>query len=414
MKILMVHKFYYIEGGAERYVFNLTDLLKAKGHQVIPFSMQHPRNFSSEYSDYFADYFNPNQFQSKSPVTILKKAARVIYNRAAQRQLEELIKKTKPDIAHVHSVYHHLSPAILSTLKAYNIPVILTLHDFKLVCPNIVLLDGKNRVCQLCKGRHFWHVFLKKCFRNSYAASLLVWWEASIHKYLKSYIRNVDLFHSPSLFLASKIVELGLPKKRVKVLPYTLDVGHFSPTTSHSDYFVYIGRLSVEKGVLFLMDVMQHVRKSKLYIIGTGPLEEELRTLVHKRNLHNVSLLGYKSGDELKKLLSGARFMVLPSLCHDNSPLAIYEALSMGKPVIGARMGGIPELVEDEENGYIFEPGDAIDCADKINHLQENQQLIPLLGTNARKKAERRFDFEHHYQSILRLYEETKIRANPA
>ncbi len=412
MKILMVHKFHYIEGGAERYVFNLSDLLRTKGHEVIPFSMQHPRNVASEYSDYFVDYFNPDQFKSKNPFTVMSKALRIIYNRPAQKKLAQLLQKTKPDIAHVHSVYHHLSPAVLDTLKSFGIPVILTLHDFKLVCPNIVLLDGKNRVCQRCRGRHFWFVFLKKCFRNSYGASLLVWWEACLHKYLKTYTKNVDLFHAPSAFLASRIAALGLSDKQIKVLPYTLDVDAFAPARGKGDYFVYIGRLSVEKGVLFLLEVMKRVKSGQLYIIGTGPLKEELSTLIRRENIQNTSLLGYKSGDTLKNLVANARFMVLPSLCHDNSPLAIYEALSMAKPVVASNMGGIPELVEHGENGFIFQAGNADECAHKIEMLQQNPHLLVRMGKNARQKAERLFGFEQHYKRIIDLYAMTKRLAH--
>ena len=147
MNVLMIHKFHYIEGGAERYVFNLSQLLQKKGDIVCDFSMDHPKNFPSPYADYFVSYFNPDQLRdSRNPFKTLKKAAKVIYNKEAQRKLAMLIEETRPDIAHVHSVYHHISPSIFKTLKQYNIPVILTLHDFKLVCPNIVFLDGKNRV----------------------------------------------------------------------------------------------------------------------------------------------------------------------------------------------------------------------------------------------------------------------------
>ena len=168
MKILMVHKFYYVEGGAERYVFNVTDLLEEKDHTVIPFAMQDDRNFVSEYSSFFADRFGPDQmFETKSVATRMQVAKRMIFNREAQNKLARLIEETQPDIAHVHSIYHHLSPAVLHTLKKYNLPVMLTLHDYKMVCPNYILLDGERNICEACKGKHFWHATTKKCFRNS-------------------------------------------------------------------------------------------------------------------------------------------------------------------------------------------------------------------------------------------------------
>jgi len=407
MNVLMIHKFHYIEGGAERYVFNLSQLLQEKGDVVSAFSMQHPKNLPSPYADYFVSYFNPDQLrESKNPFKTLKKAAKVIYNKEAQRKLAMLIEETRPDIAHVHSVYHHISPSIFKTLKEYNIPVILTLHDFKLVCPNIVFLDGKNRVCEACRGKYFWKATAKKCFRESYGASLLVTLEATIHNMLKSYKNNVDLFHSPSAFLARKISEYGYNHKPVKVLPYTLNVNSFKPCYDKSDYFVYAGRMSVEKGVLFLVDAMKHIKGKKLYLIGTGPLDDEIKQRIEKDGLDNVKMLGYKTGDELRNLISHAAFTVMPSLCHDNSPLAIYESLSLGNAILGASIGGIPELIEDGVDGYTFKAGDATDFVKKANLLIDHQQTTINMGKRGRKKAQQLFSPGEHYEKIMDFYEQ--------
>lgn len=404
----MIHKFHYIEGGAERYVFNLSELLHQKGHHVIPFSMQHPKNFPSPYSDYFVSYFNPEQLrESKNPFATIKKAARVINNREAQQKLAMLIEETRPDIAHVHSVYHHISPSVLKTLKDYRIPVILTLHDFKLVCPNIVFLDGKNKVCEACQGKYFWKAAVKKCFRNSYGASLLVAIEASYHHLLKSYKNQVDLFHAPSAFMAKKMAEYGYENKPIRTLPYTLDVQSFKPHFGKSDYFVYAGRMSVEKGVLFLVDAMRNIKDIKLYLIGTGPLDEEIRNRIDQYHLDHVEMLGYKSGDELRDILSRAAFTVMPSLCHDNSPLAIYESLSLGNAILGSRIGGIPELIEDGVDGYVFTAGDTEDFVKKVNLLIEQPLTTINMGKHGRRKAELLFSPDEHYNRIMALYDET-------
>ena len=147
MKILMIHKFHYIEGGAERYVFNLTDLLNLKGHEVVPFSMHHPDNADHRYQRYFSSYFNPSQFAG-TLAEIFKNSWRAIYNKEAREKLSDLIQDVQPDIAHVHSIYHHLSPAILSVLKKNRLPVVMTLHDYKVICPNYILLDGNNCICE--------------------------------------------------------------------------------------------------------------------------------------------------------------------------------------------------------------------------------------------------------------------------
>jgi glycosyltransferase involved in cell wall biosynthesis len=400
----MVHKFHYIEGGAERYVFNLTDLLERKGDTVIPFSMVHPKNFPSDYSDFFVSYFNPDQLrQSGNPIDLLKKVSRVIYNREAQDKLGALLETVRPDIAHVHSVYHHLSPSVLKTLRDFNVPVVMTLHDFKLACPNIVFLDGKNEVCTACQGRRFWKAFIKKCFRGSYGASFLVAVEAAVHRFLGSYRDHVQVFHAPSSFLGDKITGYGYEGKAVETIPYTLNVDAYTPFFGESDYFVYAGRLSVEKGVLFLLDAMSRVKGIDLYVIGTGPLEEHMKGRIEDESLKNVKMLGYKSGDELKEIMSHARFTVMPSLCHDNSPLAIYESLALGNAILGSRMGGIPELIEEGVDGYVFEPNDVGDFCDKVERLSD-PGVAANMGRRAAEKARKLFSPEKHYEQMTALY----------
>jgi len=409
MKILMIHKFYYIEGGAERYVFNLTHLLENKGHTVIPFAVKHPDNFETPYQEYFADYFSPEQFsQTRNPLKRITTAQRVIYNRRAQQKLAQLIKDTRPDIAHVHSIYHHLSPSVLQTLKDFNLPVMMTLHDYKLVCPNYIFLDGKRRVCEACRGKHFWQAMVRKCFRDSYAASFLTTVEAYFHYFKKSYKNNVDVLVSPSQFLAEKISQYGYAHKPVLVQPYTLNISEYKPSFFPLDYFVFMGRLTHEKGVHFLLDAMNQIKDTSLYIIGTGPIEEKLKRRIKEQGLSNVKMLGYKSGDELKRLVAGAKFTVVPSEWHDNSPLVIYESLALGKPVIGSRMGGIPELIDEDGDGFVFDRGDLSGFVNVINSLVHDQKKLSNMGKRAREKAEFIFGFDNHYHKIIELYELTR------
>ncbi|MBN1466502.1 glycosyltransferase [candidate division KSB1 bacterium] len=413
MKILMVHKFYYVEGGAERYVFNVTDLMKEKGHTVIPFAMRDDRNFSSDYSRFFADPFGPEQlFATHDPFKRLRIARDVIFNRHAQARLASLIEETKPDIAHVHSVYHHLSPSVLFTLKKYNLPVMLTLHDYKIVCPNYIFLDGARQVCEECRGRHFWKATAKKCFRNSYAASALVTAEAYWNYWKKSYLKNVDLFVSPSRFLADKVCQYGYQKKHVKVQPYTLDLRLYEPCHAASDYFVFMGRLTHEKGVHFLLDAAKKIRGADLLILGAGPIENELRQRVLKENLRHVKMVGYQSGAALRDLVRQAKFTVVTSEWYDNSPLVIYESLALGNPVIAARMGGIPELIEEGLDGFVYDRGDLESFVAFANYLIQNPKRAREMGINARQKAERLYGFDQHYEKLLDLYNHTSAVAS--
>jgi glycosyltransferase involved in cell wall biosynthesis len=410
MRLLTVHKFHYIEGGAERYLFNMSALLQAKGHTVIPFSMQHPRNLPSDYENYFADYFSPEQlWEVKSdPVELVRRAARVCYNRNAQRQLAKLIRDAGPELAHVHSIYHHLSPAVLTTLKSYQLPVVMELHDYKLICPNYIFLDGRRQLCEACRGRFFFRSVWKKCFRDSYSASLLVALEATLHKYLATYKNNVDLFISPSRFLAEKMKRYGYSNKPIVVLPYSLDLESYHPWYGSSDYYIFMGRLTHEKGLRFLLQAAKRITNMQLYICGTGPLEEELREQIESEKLTHVKMLGYQSGEALKALVSRSKFTVVTSEWHDNSPLVIYESLSLGKAVIGSRLGGIPELIEEGVDGYTYEAGHLDDFVAKVEKLIAEPERTIEMGRLGRVKAEQLFSPEMHYEKLMRIYDRAR------
>jgi len=410
MRILTVHKFHYIEGGAERYLFNMTDLLRSHGHTVIPFSMHHPRNLPCDYSDYFAEHFNPDQLREslRRPLTLARKAARVCYNHNAQRQLARLIRDTQPEIVHVHSIYHHLSPAVLSTLKAFNLPVVMELHDYKLICPNYIFLDGQRRLCETCRGRYFLNAGGKKCFRDSSAASLLVAVEATLHRCLGSYKKNVDLFVSPSRFLADKMKSYGYGDKPILVQPYSLDLSAYQPRYEPSDYYLFMGRLTHEKGVRFLLQAAARIKDLNLIICGAGPLEAELAATIKAEGLHHVTLAGYQSGEALKTLAAGARFTVVTSEWHDNSPLVIYESLALGKPVIGSRLGGIPELIDEGVDGYTYTAGNLDEFVNRIEQLKGEPQRAVEMGRRGRAKAERLLSPDGHYEKLLRIYEQAR------
>jgi glycosyltransferase involved in cell wall biosynthesis len=283
----------------------------------------------------------------------------------------------------------------------------MTLHDYKIICPNYILLDGHRHVCEACHGKHFWKATAKKCFRNSYAASALVSAEAYWNYWKKSYLQNVDVFVSPSQFLGDKISQFGYQKKPVLVQPYTLDLKTYEPCYGPSDYFIFMGRLTHEKGVHFLLDAAKTIQGADLYILGTGPLENELSKRVQDEKLKHVKILGYKSGDELRELVRRAKFTVVTSEWHDNSPLVIYESLALGNPVVGARMGGIPELIEEGVDGFVYERGDLQTFVNHVNYLIQNPDKTMAMGINARQKAERLFGFEEHYKKLLELYNYT-------
>ncbi|MCA9734491.1 MAG: glycosyltransferase family 4 protein [Deferribacteres bacterium] len=406
MKILNVDKYYFIKGGAERYYFELAKVLEAYGHEVIPFSMQHPENFETNY----AEYFVPNiEFNGLTPLQKMRQTpeilGRIIYSRKAKEAVTRLIEKTKPDIAHLHMIDHQLSPSILHAFRDAGIPVIQTCHQYKLVCPSYRLfVMHTNEVCERCISGDFYHAFAQKCLKDSRGASALVTIESYVHKWMKIY-DNIDLFHVPSRFLGNKLIEGGFPEEKIWHNFYTINLEDYPYHPEYGDYCLYFGRLSEEKGIQTLLRAMKSMPETKLLVAGDGPYRAFLEGLKFELGLENVTFLGNKGGDELVKLVQNSRFIVVPSEWYDNSPLVIYEAFSMGKPAIVSTMGGMPELVDDGINGFHFQAGDEEELSDKVATLWSDTDLIQKFSKNAREKADREFSPAAHYNNIIQVYE---------
>lgn len=411
LKILMVDKYYFIKGGAERYFFELKTILESHGHEVIPFSMQHPENFATEYEQYFVDNI---EFHYNSPLGKLaafpKIAARVVYSQQARKRLERLLDRVRPDIAHLHMIDHQLSPSILDAFKKYGVPVLQTVHQYKLVCPNYKLYNPRTgEICEKCLGGNFVHPVLERCHQDSAAAGALLAVESFAHRALRLY-NKIDLFHTPSDFMRQKLIAGGVRPDRIRKLYYTLKLEDYPYHPEFGDYFVYYGRLSKEKGVRTLLQAMKGLRGRELHIVGDGPQRGELEKLAADLALSHVRFMGNLSKDELRPVVQNARFVVVPSEWYDNSPLVIYESFSFGKPVLGASLGGITELVDDGKNGFLFEAGNVEALRTKIARLYDNTELLREMSRNARAKAEQEFHPDFHYKEMMKLYH--KILAN--
>ncbi len=408
MKILMVDKFYFVKGGAERYLFELTEVLQANGHTVVPFAMKDLLNFATEYEDYFVDNID---YSMNSPwqkaAGFFKAGGRMIYSVHARRQIERLIIREQPDIAHLHMIDHQLSPSILHALKKCRIPVIQTIHQYKLVCPNYRLYNPRTgKICEKCLHGSFYHPIIERCHKDSAAAGLLLAIESYAHRWMKIYENNVDVFHVPSRFMGQKMREAGIANGKIRHLPYTIKMDKFKPHFTSKPYVLYFGRLSDEKGILTLLRAMLDAPEIPLQVAGDGPQEAELKSFAQQQGMGHVSFLGKKSGEELARLVQEARFIVVPSEWYDNSPLVIYESMAYGKPVIAARLGGMPELIVDGKTGFLFDAGNAEQLAEKIHFLWDRPELAEQFGRAARAKAEQEFDPMAHYNIMHDWYRE--------
>jgi glycosyltransferase involved in cell wall biosynthesis len=401
----MCNSFNYLRGGAERYFIDLSELLTANGHEVIPFCMHDERNLPSKYSDYFISAIDfPSKLgKGKGIRSKLDVAERVIFSREAKRNIERLIADTKPDIAHIHGIAHETSPSILPAIKKAGIPITQTLHDYKLICPDTSLVS-QGKVCERCKGHHYYNVVRYRCKRDSLSASLLTGVEMAVHKIFKIYERNVDLFMTPSRFMMDKVREFGIQNEIINI-PYFVDFENFQPFFEPDDYFLFYGRLVDIKGIETLLKAMEGVNRSHLYIAGRGDLEETLKTFAHSHGIENVTFLGHLDKDELIPLIQKAMFSIVPSEWYENYPMAVLEAFACGTAVIGADIGGIPEQVKDGHNGLLFESGNAAQLHEKIQCLVNNKELAVQMGRNGRQQMMTINDPESHYHQIISIYQ---------
>jgi glycosyltransferase involved in cell wall biosynthesis len=403
MKILVCNGFYYLRGGSEVCAFELESLLKSKGHEVISFSMEHPHNLPSPYSEYFVSYINyPELLEAVNPANILRATERIIFSRETRDKLTQLIEDTKPDIAHLHNIGHELSLSVFYVLSKERIPIVKTVHDFGLLCPNTSFLSH-GEICERCMGGKFYEVVRRRCKRNSLPASILAGLGAYI-KNTKKIKSNVDLFVTPSSFLRQKMIEFGYSPEKIIYLPNTINLADFQPSNESGKYVLYFGRLSYEKGLYTLLKAISHLQNAPLIVAGEGPLGADLIDYAQKEKLDNVEFVGYQSGKALHDLIRNAAFVVVPSECYENAPLACIEAMALGRPVIGADIGGIPELVHDGETGMLFKTGNVSDLVDKMSYLLAHPALQIELGRNARRRVETTFISDHYYQSIMEIY----------
>jgi glycosyltransferase involved in cell wall biosynthesis len=399
MKILQVNKFFFLKGGAERYFFELSGLLASRGHKIIPFSMQDPANMPSSYAKYFVS--NVVLDGSGSTFQRLRTAARIIYSLEARRKLEMLIREERPDVAHLHNIAHQISPSIIGLLKRHGIPVVQTLHDYKLACPAYLMIV-RGRLCDACVSGKFYNVLVNRCTHDSLVASLVTCAEMYVHR-LAGTFSKVDAFLCPSEFIMEVMKRSGIGPGKLFHVPHFIDLARYEPSYGGSASFLYAGRLSEEKGLNVLLEAKRRVKGFKLLVAGDGELREKLERDVS--NDSDVTFMGFLPRERLAEVWRGAAFTVVPSVCYENFPYAILESFAFGKPVIATRIGGMPELVRDGENGFLVEPGNAEELAEKISYLVSEPEQISKMGKFARRTAEEEYSANRHFESIMNLYE---------
>jgi glycosyltransferase involved in cell wall biosynthesis len=410
MKILQINKFFFLGGGTERYFFDLAELLSVKGHQVTAWSTQHRDNFPFPNQKDFAQLsdFSKREGLSKD----FRKLRRIFWNRQASKKLEKIIKQEKPDIVHLHNIFSHLSPSIIFILKKYHLPIVMTLHDYKLFCPNY-LFFSQGEICFDClKKKNYRSCLYKKCLKSSWVKSLIGYLEGKWQKNILKVADKIDIFLVPSLFLKRKALEWGLPKEKVIYLPHFIETRNpFSKSRlKKNHYFLYFGRLSQEKGIGLLikafLEISERLPQWRLKIVGHGPEREKLENLT--KGHQEIEFLGKKSGRQLKEIISEAYAVIVPSLCPETFSYSTLESFALAKPVLAARRGGIPELIKNKKTGLLFRPDRPDDLRKKIVWAIYHPREMKEIGKAAQKEAFNKYNPENHYQKLIRIYERIK------
>lgn len=398
MKILEINKFYFNKGGADKHFLDVLDLLNKHGHETAVFSMRHSKNQKNNWEKYFVSTVGYN-----ATFTLWQKIKgifRMFYSFEAQRKINNLLDDFKPDIVHIHNIYHQLSPAILFAIKKRGIPIIMTVHDYKLICPNYYLRSEKK---DLTKNdcNNFWKFVSNRYFKNSYLESFLVALEWRFHNFLGTYEKNIDAYIVPSEFLKDKLTGYGIKEDKIVVLPHFIPRQDPSLTPLFTEpvpvekYALYFGRISEEKGVDNLISIFENLKDdTRLYL--AGGIEGDFKI----NQSEKIKYLGELEQDELGKYINKSEFIISASALPETFGLIALEAISSGKPFIGLKSGAYPEIIENKINGWLV--NDTIELRDIIKGVLRGE--LNFNNSEMQKLAAEKYNEDAYYIKLLQIF----------
>lgn len=382
-------------------------MFERSGWEIAWFAMQHADNLPTAWSRFFPREIEMGR--SYSAMQKLTMATDIIWSREAAAQMSRLLATYAADIAHVHLIHHHLSPSILSVLKKRRVPIVMTAHDLKLLCPAYRMHDG-HEVCERCKPNKVWNCATNRCIHGSRSLSALISLESAVHRAIGAYRDTVDRIICPSRFYQRKYLEWGWPAERVTYIPNDFDVGENRGVMPPGSYLCYFGRLSFEKGLATVIKACAKARM-QLQVVGDGPDDAAMRALAAEAGA-DVTFHGRQTGERLFSIVSGARACVLASEWYENAPKSILEAFALGKPVVGADIGGISELVEHGVRGWLFPSGKVEALADTLCSVAAMpDEAITAMGMRAHEHVRAEFSTEKYLARMTALYSDLGVDA---
>lgn len=404
MKVLLIDVYNYNKGGAETVCFNTGKMLENHGHKVIYFTLKWAENKPSPYSKYFPE----SKETRRGPLKQVKNMVNYFYHFEAAKKIEQLILIEKPDIAHIHLMWGQITPSIFPVLRKYDIPILFTVHDYRIVCPAYTFRNGKGQICEECQGKYFYKCFTHTCCKGSKFLSAVMTAEQYFRNFFFNPAQFIDGFIYVSNF-AKEIQEKYMPatknKPNITLYNFSTSIDEQGKNITKDKYFLFFGRLSYEKGLKTLLSAFKDIPKCKLKVVGIGPKEDELKNYTLKNDMQNIEFLGYKQGEELNNLVKNAFFVVVPSEWYENNPMTIIEAYSVGTPVIGAKIGGIPEIVVNGKTGFQFTTADVEELKAvilKTNSLSDEE--YSSISNNTIKFAHENFSPHSYWNKLIGFY----------
>lgn len=398
MKILFVNKYMYRKGGSETYMFSLAEQLKKMGHDVYFFGMKNEKDIVDNKYGITERYLET--FSMKNVIKVFE----LFYSKEVKKKLDIMINDIKPDIVHLNIFNYQLTTSVIDTVKKYNIPIVHTVHDSQICCPYHRLYNFEVKsICEKCKQGKFYNCIKSRCFNNSLIRSGIGAVESYFNLITKKY-KKIDLFISPSNFMINKIKEMYTIDLNMKLLYNFANSINISTPKKNRDYVLFFGRVSKEKGIDIFVKSAQLNPYISFKVCGVGPMLEEIKNYCKNSDILNVEFLGFKTGEKLYEVISNAKITVYPSVWYENCPLSIIESKSLGVPVIGSRIGGIPELIKEDVDGLLFESGDYRELSKKIQMLFNDNTKLEEFSINGINDSGRRFNIENYCKKIEKEY----------